>query len=438
MEFPRIIISSDRSDSGKTLFSSALMRLLSKKLKVRGFKAGPDFIDPKYHKIASGVPSINLDLWMMGEQGVIRSLSKYGKGYDLGIIEGVMGLYDGIDIEYSTYKLSLVTKTPIILLINCSNVSSTVGAIIKGLKEYGNANVKGVVFNQIRSESHYNYCRNSVKDVPVLGYVKFDEKFVIPSRHLGLYTTEDYKEAEETIKRAAESIEKTVDIGKILEIAHTASLLPDEDLERGKNENERNKIAAIAYDSAFNFYYEENIDLLRKKYEIRLFSPLMNETVENADLIYIGGGYPELHLPDLEKSHKTIGWIRKEAENGKSILAECGGLMYLSKEIIDERSYKMANLFDISIKAKDKLTIGYTELEIIKDNLLGSKGQIIRGHEFHVSRVIDVGKDIEFSMQNKLGKGIWDRKDGVTVYNVLASYSHFHFSSTTRLLSFNF
>ena len=437
MEFPRIIISSDRSNSGKTLLSSALMRLFSKRFKVRGYKVGPDYIDPKYHKIASGSPSINLDLWMMGEQGVIRSLSKYGKGYDLGIIEGVMGLYDGINIEYSTYKLSVVTKTPIILIINCNDVSSTVGAIVKGLKDYGNADIKGVIFNQIGSEIHYNYCKNSVKEVPVLGYVKFDKKFAIPSRHLGLYTTEDYKEAEETIKQLAESIEKTVDTEKILEIASTASPLPDEeDFENGKKE--KYKVAAIAYDPAFNFYYEENIDLLRKRYEIKLFSPIMNEIVEDADLIYIGGGYPELHLQELEKSHKTANWIKKEAENGKLILAECGGLMYLSKEIIDEKSYKMVNLFDISIKAKDKLTIGYTELEIVKDNLVGSKGQVIRGHEFHVSKAVNVGNDVEFSMQNRLGNGIWGKKDGALVYNVLASYNHFHFSRTRRLLSFNF
>ena len=408
------------------------MKLLSKKLKVRGFKAGPDFIDPKYHKIASGSPSINLDLWMMGEQGVIRSLSKYGKGYDIGVIEGVMGLYDGVNLDYSTYQLSLVTKTPIILLINCSNVSSTVGAIVKGLKEYGNANIKGVIFNQIGSETHYSYCKNSVKDVPVLGYVKFDKRLVIPSRHLGLYTTEDYKEAEEVIKLAAESIEETVDIDQILEIASTASPLPDEIEEEKK---EKTRVAALAYDSAFNFYYEENLDILRKQYEIKLFSPLLNETVEEADLIYIGGGYPELHLQELESSHKTISWIRKEAEKGKPILAECGGLMYLSKEIIDDRSYKMVDLFDISIKAKDRLTIGYTELEIIRDNLLGNKGEIIRGHEFHVSKAINVGNDVEFSMQNKIGKGIWDKKDGAIVYNVLASYSHFHFSRISRLLS---
>ncbi|BFH73437.1 cobyrinate a,c-diamide synthase [Sulfurisphaera javensis] len=434
MEFPRIIISSDRSDSGKTLISSALMKILSKKMKVRGFKVGPDFIDPKYHKIASGSPSINLDLWLMGKEGVIKSLVKYGKGYDIGIIEGVMGLYDGIDTNYSTYELSKVSGTPIILVLNCSNVSSTIGAIVKGLKEYKNVNILGVIFNQIGSETHYNYCKNSVNEVEVLGYVKYDKRFVVPSRHLGLYTTEDYREANDTLNIIAEEIENSIDIDKIIEIAKNAETLPDIFEEEDKRVNKGK--AAIAYDSAFNFYYEENIDLLRKKYEIEFFSPIMNEQVDkDVELIYIGGGYPELHLKELENATKTKSWIKKEAEKGTKILAECGGLMYLSREIIEDKSYNMVNLFDISIKAKDKLTIGYTELETLYDNILSKQGEIIRGHEFHVSKAINVGLDVKFSLKNRVGKGIWERKDGATVYNVLASYSHFHFSTTRGLLS---
>ncbi|QIW23237.1 cobyrinate a,c-diamide synthase [Sulfolobus sp. S-194] len=436
MRFPRIIISSDRSNSGKTIISSALMRVLSRKMKVRGFKAGPDFIDPKYHTLATGVSSINLDLWLMGIDGVKKSLLRYGKGYDIGIIEGVMGLYDGIDVNYSTYELSEVTKTPIILVVNCNNVSSTIGAIVKGLKDYRNARISGVIFNQIGSETHYNYCKNSVKEIQVLGYIKYDRNFSIPSRHLGLFTTEDFKEAENILQSVSKAIEEAVDIDKIIEIANSAEELQEVDeITHDKGLNNKD-IAAIAYDSAFSFYYSENIDLLRNKYQVEFFSPLLNEKIDNPALIYIGGGYPELHLNDLEKSNTTIRWIKEEAEKGTKILAECGGLMYLSKEIIAEKSYKMADLFDISIKAKDKLTIGYTELDVISDNILGKKGEVLRGHEFHVSRAISVGNDIKFSMKNRIGRGIWENKDGVTVYNTLASYSHFHFSSTRGLLSF--
>ncbi|BAB65370.1 cobyrinate a,c-diamide synthase [Sulfurisphaera tokodaii] len=437
MRFPRIIISSDRSNSGKTIISSALMRVLSRKMKVRGFKAGPDFIDPKYHTLAARVPSINLDLWLMGIEGVKKSLIRYGKGYDIGIIEGVMGLYDGINVNYSTYELSEVTKTPIILVVNCSNVSSTVGAIVKGLKDYRNARIRGVIFNQIGSETHYNYCKSSIKEVQVLGYIKYDRNFSVPSRHLGLFTTEDFKETENVLQSVSKAIEESVDIDKIIEIANSAEELQEVDEAISNDELDTKKgIAAIAYDSAFNFYYSENIDLLRYKYQIEFFSPLLNEKIDNPSLIYVGGGYPELHLNELEKSSSTIRWIKKEAEKGTKILAECGGLMYLSKEIIADKSYKMVNLFDISIKAKDKLTIGYTELDVLSDNILGRKGEVLRGHEFHVSKAINLGNDVKFSMKNRIGKGIWENKDGAIVYNTLASYSHFHFSSARGLLSF--
>ncbi|TRM81011.1 cobyrinic acid a,c-diamide synthase, partial [Sulfolobus sp. A20-N-F6] len=195
----RILIASDRSNSGKTLIASGIMRALSKKMKVRGFKAGPDFIDPGYHKIATGYPSINLDLWMMGEENVKKSLSKYMKGFDVGVIEGVMGLYDGIETSFSTYELAKVTKTPIILVINCSNISSTVGAIVKGLKLYRkDVDVKGVIFNKIGSQTHYNYCKRAIEDdVEVLGYIPYDKSLEVKSRHLGLLTIEDNKEVSE-------------------------------------------------------------------------------------------------------------------------------------------------------------------------------------------------------------------------------------------------
>ncbi|AHC51174.1 cobyrinic acid A,C-diamide synthase [Sulfolobus acidocaldarius SUSAZ] len=434
MRFPRIIISSDRSNSGKTLVTAGLIKVLSNRYKVRGYKVGPDFIDPMYHKIASGHPVINLDLWLMGESGVYSSLTKYGKHFDVGIIEGVMGLYDGLYEDYSTYKLSELTHTPLILVINCSNLSSTVGAIVKGLKEYRNANVRGVIFNYIASEKHLDYCKKSIpENVEVLGYLPIDKSLSIPSRHLGLYTTEDFKNAKDVINATANLIEMNVDVDKIVEIAEEANELQD------SNEIEERNIvgkAYVAYDSAFSFYYNENIDILKKRYDVEFFSPLNNDApADQPSFIYIGGGYPELHLEELENSTRTKDWIKRNVEKGVKLLAECGGFMFLSNEIINEKSYRMIGLYDIQIKAKDKLTIGYTELETEKDNLLSINGESIRGHEFHVSKAISVG-DVNFAFKNKHGKGIWNGKDGVYVENSLGSYSHFHFSRTRRLLSF--
>lgn len=434
----KVIIASDRSGSGKTLIASAIMKALSKRLKVRGFKIGPDFIDTGYHRVATGYPSINLDLWMMGYENVRKSLLKYGKGFDIGIIEGVMGLYDGVNISYSTYELAKVTRTPVILVINCSNIGSTVGAIVKGLKYYRkDIDIKGVILNKIGSQTHYNYCKNSIEDVEVLGYIPYNKNLEIKSRHLGLITIEDNNNISTVLNMAQELVEENIDLNKIIEIAN--EIKEDsiqEEIE--EEEGEKNKpIMAIAYDSAFNFYYQENLDILKKRYEIKFFSPLNNEYVEDAQAIYIGGGYPELHMDELEKSTTTKEWIKKSVYNDVRIYAECGGLMYLSKNLVDEngKNYKMVGVFDIDIKTKDKLTIGYTELESISDNYLVRKNSIIRGHEFHISKPISVNEK-DFVFKVRIGKGIVNGFDGVKLNNTIASYTHLHFSNFQQKIVF--
>ncbi|MEM1629645.1 MAG: cobyrinate a,c-diamide synthase [Saccharolobus sp.] len=433
----KVIIASDRSGSGKTLIASAIMKALSKRLKVRGFKIGPDFIDTGYHRVATGYPSINLDLWMMGYENVRKSLLKYGKGFDIGIIEGVMGLYDGVNISYSTYELAKVTRTPVILVINCSNIGSTVGAIVKGLKYYRkDIDIKGVILNKIGSQTHYNYCKNSIEDVEVLGYIPYNKNLEIKSRHLGLITIEDNNNISTVLNMAQELVEENIDLNKIIEIAN--EIKEDSIQEEIEEEEEKNKpIMAIAYDSAFNFYYQENLDILKKRYEIKFFSPLNNEYVEDAQAIYIGGGYPELHMDELEKSTTTKEWIKKSVYNDVRIYAECGGLMYLSKNLVDEngKNYKMVGVFDIDIKTKDKLTIGYTELESISDNYLVRKNSIIRGHEFHISKPISVNEK-DFVFKVRIGKGIVNGFDGVKLNNTIASYTHLHFSNFQQKIVF--
>jgi cobyrinic acid a,c-diamide synthase len=425
MRVPRLLISSDRSDSGKTLITSGILKALSKRMRVRGFKAGPDFIDPGYHKLASGSPSINLDLFIMGKENVIKSLCKYSKDKDISVIEGVMGLYDGVETEYSTYKLSEDTRTPIVLVIDCYNVGSTVGAIVKGLVSYRNANVKGVILNRVASQTHFTYCRNSIEGVKVLGYIPFSKELSVPSRHLGLFTVESNREAEKAISKAAELVENYVDVDSLVEIAKESPEIecPDDDHPQETSK----KVAAIAYDEAFNFYYYENLDRISKRYELRFFSPLNGDVVEGADFIYIGGGYPELFVEELEKS-KTKEWVKRESERGKPILGECGGLMFLSSNLIKSgRKFKMAGVFDIDIETLGKLTLGYTELLAVKDSFITDKGKLIRGHEFHVSYPVRVSEE-EFAFENKRGKGILNGKDGVMSKNTLGTYTHFHFS----------
>ena len=349
-----------------------------------------------------------------------------------------MGLYDGVNISYSTYELAKVTRTPVILVINCSNIGSTVGAIVKGLKYYRkDIDIKGVILNKIGSQTHYNYCKNSIEDVEVLGYIPYNKNLEIKSRHLGLITIEDNNNISTVLNMAQELVEENIDLNKIIEIAN--EIKEDsiqEEIE--EEEGEKNKpIMAIAYDSAFNFYYQENLDILKKRYEIKFFSPLNNEYVEDAQAIYIGGGYPELHMDELEKSTTTKEWIKKSVYNDVRIYAECGGLMYLSKNLVDEngKNYKMVGVFDIDIKTKDKLTIGYTELESISDNYLVRKNSIIRGHEFHISKPISVNEK-DFVFKVRIGKGIVNGFDGVKLNNTIANYTHLHFSNFQQKIVF--
>jgi cobyrinic acid a,c-diamide synthase len=421
-----IIVSSDRSGSGKTVITSGIMRALSKRLGVAPFKVGPDYIDPGYHRVATGEWSANLDLWLMGEEEVKRAFWRYSRGKDLAVVEGVMGLYDGVGLKYSTYEVSEVLRLPIVLLINCSNVSSTASAIVHGLKSFRNARVAGVIFNMVGSERHFSYCKEGLEGVKVLGYIPYSKELKLPSRHLGLHLAEEVSKAEEVVRLASELVEAHVDLDSLLEIARTAQ--PPTVEEEPKDRGSPSGKVAVAYDLAFSFYYRDNIEFLKARHEVVFFSPLKNEVVEDADAIYLGGGYPELYMGQLEANERTKRWIVKTAEEGKPVFGECGGLMYLSKELVDERGYKMVGLFDLTIKAKERLTIGYTSLEAVRDNLLVKSGGQVRGHEFHYSKPIDSGKT-RFAFKNLIGKGIWNGMDGAVEYNSLGTYSHFYFRS---------
>ncbi len=401
------------------------MRALSKKMKVAPFKVGPDFIDPGYHRLATGEPSSNLDLWLMGRDEVIAALFRYSKGRDIGVIEGVMGLYDGIGLNYSTYEVSRVIKAPIVLVIDCSNLSSTASAIVSGLKDFRNAPVKAVIFNMVGSVGHFNYCKEGLEGVKVLGYIPYSEELKVPSRHLGLVTVEDEKKAESAISAASRLVEQHVDLDSLVDIADQANELNPAPYENAEEATDK-ELAAVAYDSAFSFYYRDNLELIRSRHQLKFFSPLKNEKVDGADLIYIGGGYPELHLKELEASTQTRSWIKRASEEEKGVLGECGGLMYLSREIVGDRSYDMVGLFDISMKAKEKLVMHYTELEALKPSMLASAGDTLRGHEFHYSKVLSVG-NVKFALKAKRGDGIENGFDGALEYNSLGSYSHFYF-----------
>ncbi|BCU66857.1 cobyrinic acid a,c-diamide synthase [Sulfolobales archaeon HS-7] len=414
----RLIIASDRSDSGKTLIASGIMMALSKNKRVRGFKIGPDFIDPGFHLKATGSPSVNLDLHLMGKDGVLRSLVNYLRGFDFSVIEGVMGMFDGLMGKFSTFEIAKLTKTPIVLVIDCYAMSSTGGKLAEGLRLVSSGLVKGVIFNKVVSEGHVIECSRFLNRVKFLGYLPYDPSFKIESRHLGLFTANEVPL--EKIKRASEVLERTIDFDVLEKIASEAP--PLKIRVRSKSAKTNKGRIAIAYDNAFSFYYTQNIDTLRSKFDLVPFSPLNNERIDEVDGVYLGGGYPELFAEQLEKNQETKSWLRKLVDNEKLVYAECGGMMYLSNYIRNNRKYSMVGVFDMGISMDSRLTIGYTVLRAVKRNPLAVIGKTVNGHEFHVSSV-DYVKE-ELVMRNDHGRGIAEGQDGVLNKRAYAQYSH--------------
>ncbi|WP_423793025.1 Ni-sirohydrochlorin a,c-diamide synthase [Methanocaldococcus indicus] len=420
----RVLISGVSSEVGKTVITTGIMKALSKKYNVQGYKVGPDYIDPSYHKIATNNPSINLDSFFMSEEQIKTVFQRYSKNKYISIIEGVRGLYEGIspiDSVGSSESIAKALSCPVILIVNAKSITRSAIATIKGFISFGNVNIKGVIFNFVRGEKHIKKLKEAMNyylpDIEIIGFIPRDENFKVEGRHLGLVPT-DEKNRKEEIDRWGKLIEKYLDLDKIVEIA-------DEDYEEIDEVplweiNENKKKVAVAYDKAFNFYYHINFDALKEnKAKIKFFSPLEDKEVD-ADIIYIGGGYPEIFKEELSKNKDMINFLK---EFDGLIYAECGGLMYLTKKIDNTEMVGLLNCS--STMTKNVQGLSYVKAKILKDCCLGKKGKIIKGHEFHYSKLINI-KENNFSLKILRGRGIVNQYDGIFKGNVLAGYMHQH------------
>jgi cobyrinic acid a,c-diamide synthase len=401
------------------------MAALRRKYKVQPFKVGPDFIDPGHHTRICDRASRNLDSFIMGEKGVIETFRRASEDVDFSIIEGVMGLYDGLDsMEIaSTAHVAKILDVPVLLVIDAHGVSRSLAAVVKGFSEFDTVNIQGIILNNVGSERHVKLVRDSLTsagiNMPIIGALPKNKELSIPSRHLGLHMA---GENDFDIRSLSEFIEKHIDMETVKNIANTftapvAGLKdPDEIF---------NVRLGIAQDSAFCFYYQDSLDALKKLgAELVFFSP-MSDDLPKVNGIYLGGGYPELYAKELEAG-RTREQIKKAAENGMPIYGECGALLFLSETLETDRTYKMAGILGARSRMTDKLqALGYTEAQVVSDTPLSKKGTIIRGHEFHYS-LTECDRDAGFSYQMKRGKGINDGKDGLMEHNTLASYMHTH------------
>lgn len=425
---PQLLISATNSGCGKTTFTLGLLRALRRRgLSVAGFKCGPDYIDPKFHHLASGKPSVNLDLYMMSREHVEDIYTRYSEGADVCVVEGVMGLFDGSDkMSGSSAEVAETLGLPVILLVNAAASAYSVGAILYGYKNWKpNVRIAGVVFNRVASESHYRFLRDAADDAGVvsLGYIPKTQSLDVPSRHLGL-SLEELQKLDHFPDTVADLLEAHVDIDAILELCKTSKREPKPSTQTKKD---RLRVA-VASDEAFNFIYPENIRAFEALGEVIHFSPLRDKQLPEADIVYLPGGYPEFYLERLSANAEMRESIKSYAERGGKLLAECGGMMYLTQAIIDEegRSYAMCGVLDNEATMVGmKLSLGYRELSM--DN-----GMRIRGHEFHYSKLTRDGSEPIIAKQygakgNAVATALHRYK------NVIAGYTHLYWAESDIL-----
>ena len=440
LKIPRLVVAGATSGVGKTSITSAIIYGIKKRgYSVQAFKVGPDYIDPGYLSAISGNDTRNLDVWLMGENELVQSFVK-NSASDISIIEGVMGYYDGFGgkTNYaSTHHVASLVKSPTILVLDASKAARSIAATALGFaKFHRNSRIVGIILNKIGSKKHENMCRQALANlkIPILGSI-LKNSDSMESRHLGLIPVKEQKPLQNKIKKISREISDSLDIDKILQICKNVSQLPKVQQKKFKNPT---TTVAIALDSSFNFYYHDNLEALRREgAKLKFFSPINDKKIPKCDLIYIGGGFPEILGQSLERNTTMRNLIKKHAEEGMPIYAECGGLMYLTKSIsFGKKKYKMVGLFDAETQMTEKMTLNYTEGRI-RSNCLISTPAKFRAHEFHYSKIRNLAKDAKLVYDLKIGEGISGKKDALSEYNTLASYCHLYFDSAkyaTRML----
>ncbi|EKQ57598.1 MULTISPECIES: cobyrinate a,c-diamide synthase [unclassified Clostridium] len=433
-----IIISSNCSGGGKTTFTLGLMKVLKdRKLDVQGYKVGPDYIDTAFHKEVTKKASRNLDPFLMGEDGMKKSFLK-GSG-DIGIIEGVMGLYDGIGAseKASTYEISkILGNMPIILVLSPKGQSVSICAEINGFKNYRNANIVGVVLNAV-SEKYYNLLKYAIEkncNIKVFGYIPKNSEIVLSSRHLGLVQSMEILNLEEKIEICKKLIEEYIDVDSI--INEMQKFKEESNGYEGRLVKKSLRIG-VALDKAFSFYYKDNLELLEKFGEIIYFSPINDKLLpDNLDFLYIGGGYPEIFKNELEDNYSMRNSIREALDKGLKCYAECGGLMYLTKSI---DTAQMVGFFDGETVMTNKLqNFGYCTVKInnkcFYDKLNKREDIEINAHEFHKS-LANINEEKVYEVEKTLYNGeVISWKCGYYKKNTLGAYAHVNFQGNEKFL----
>jgi len=431
---PRLVVAGTGGDSGKTLVTLGLAAAWRQAgLVVSAFKKGPDYIDAAWLSRATNRPARNLDTWIMGEGGVLHSISRHSAGTDVAIVEGNRGILDGFQ-GHSTARLARLIKAPVVLVIDVTKVTRTAAAIVAGVKALSpETDLAGVIANRVGGSRHAREVTRAIEQetgVPVVGAIpKLKGADPLPDRHLGLVPPEEHRRMDDVVRRLGVVARDHVDLDNLIDLARTSGeVLVDPSL------RERDLTGGLArigvfQDSAFTFYYPENLEALAAEgAELIPISSLADEKLPDVDLLYLGGGFPETHAGELSANRGLMQAVRKAAEDGLPIYAECGGLIYLCRSVCfrGERT-ELCGVFDIDIEVHARPKgHGYAEMEVSRDNPFFTKGTVLRGHEFHYSGISAGAEDGAFAFTVRRGTGSFDGRDGLVKRNVLATWLHLH------------
>ncbi|MDK2743521.1 MAG: cobyrinate a,c-diamide synthase [Nitrospira sp. BO4] len=443
VDYPRLVIAGTSSGVGKTTATLGILAALRERgRRVQPFKVGPDFIDPSHHRAATGCSSRNLDGWMLGGDLNRSIFARAAADAEISIIEGMMGLFDGsspLNEVGSTAELAKQVNAPVLLVVDGSAMARSAAAMVGGYARFDpELRVAGVLFNRVGSEGHYQLLKAAVEqstDVVSVGYLRSDPAMTISDRHLGLVMAME-QGGDQLYHRLAMAALETVNLDRIEALAHSCGTLPGSVSQPAIKSHGRTVRIGVAQDRAFCFYYPDNLELLEAAgAELVRFSPLNDDVLPDVEMLYLGGGYPELYGEELAKNASMRAAIKRFAERGGVIYGECGGLMYLTESIrdFDGRSHAMVGVFPVeTAMRKHGLTLGYRTVECSRRSILGEAGVTARGHEFHYSTLV-AREPLQYACTLSDAEGSSKGKDGLTRHNVLALYTHLHFASQPQI-----
>jgi len=431
---PRVVVAAPQGRSGKTTVSLAITHALTQRgLVVQTFKKGPDYIDPSWLRAASGRDCYNLDSFMMPTEAVTGSFALRANGADLALVEGAMGLFDGYadDDKGTVAELARTLYAPIILVINAARMTRSVAAMVSGYQHFEpDTPIGGVILNNVSGQRHREKLTRAIEThcgVPVLGVIPKDARLAITERHLGLMPSVEDPQSRVVLDTISTVTKNHLDLDAILALAKSAPAHTMEPMAAGAHRDVCCRIGVIR-DRAFSFYYPENLQALEASGAQLIFVDSLSDIrLPDVDGLYIGGGFPELFAAELQANHWLRTDIRVRAEDGLVIYAECAGLMYLCQGISWQgRRYEMAGVIPAEVElSRRPQGHGYVEAEATPEHPLLEEGMVIRGHEFHHSKLVPQAK-LRFGYRLLRGHGIDGSADGVCYKNLFASYTHLH------------